>query len=296
MSFVDLDVQAMSIEDLRTAIMQLRNSIRLHRDEKDHDRCWASDILLYLSLPEKTVPKLMLPNKTDWQSQCANWCQEYWLKRQPFSESCLISLTTDVDNRINETIKQKYCINIDDLDYSISQVEDIIKMLNNEILEINRIPDDLFNKIDVLKSYKNKLIMYVLRKEKLFSQLMWRFSFNDETCRYTLASEYTHCVPKERRQSYDKVLSRISSLASDNYHHCIFIRQNFIKDYVEISADRDSVSISFDSIDSSIAFCVQYEIRLDTQTFENEYNALIKETAEIKEKICLLQKINSALQ
>ena len=40
------------IQALMEEVESLRSAIRLHRDEKGHDRCWLDDQRLYSILPE----------------------------------------------------------------------------------------------------------------------------------------------------------------------------------------------------------------------------------------------------
>lgn len=75
--------------DLNTAkdeIIRLRNSIRAHRDEKGHDRCWLDDVELYAILPEGTFGiDLALPPKDEFIKNC----ERYHAHRQDPSNPAL---------------------------------------------------------------------------------------------------------------------------------------------------------------------------------------------------------------
>lgn len=60
--------------------------IKRHYEERGHTRCWMSDIDMYHKTLYKTDPDiqiLALPPRDEWLGNCANYCLEYWEKRQP---------------------------------------------------------------------------------------------------------------------------------------------------------------------------------------------------------------------
>ncbi len=68
----------LSNKHLIKEIIKLRNSIRLHRDEKGHDRCWLDDERLYSILPENLKGDLSLPPKCEFLENC----EKYWETRK----------------------------------------------------------------------------------------------------------------------------------------------------------------------------------------------------------------------
>ncbi|MBN8550766.1 MAG: hypothetical protein J0M12_15740 [Deltaproteobacteria bacterium] len=74
----DSDVAKMSDKQLREELVVLRNAVRLHRDEKGHDRCWVDDARLYGALPEKIGAVSQLPRWPEFQTNC----RRFWESRQ----------------------------------------------------------------------------------------------------------------------------------------------------------------------------------------------------------------------
>lgn len=74
----DDDIAQLSIDQLRRELVVLRNAIRLHRDEKGHDRCWVDDARLYGALPEKIGAVSELPHWPEFQTNC----RRFWESRQ----------------------------------------------------------------------------------------------------------------------------------------------------------------------------------------------------------------------
>lgn len=75
---IDLDVQGMSVDQLRVEVMRLRNEIRQHRDEEGHDRCWLDDQRLYDILPDDKKANFVLPDREEFLENCAR----YWVRRR----------------------------------------------------------------------------------------------------------------------------------------------------------------------------------------------------------------------
>jgi hypothetical protein len=75
---VDEDVGKMSLVEAYKEVLRLRQAIRLHRDERGHDRCWLDDQRLYQTLGEG-VGDLTLPPKCEFLTNC----EIFWLSRQP---------------------------------------------------------------------------------------------------------------------------------------------------------------------------------------------------------------------
>lgn len=69
----------MLIQEQTKEIERLRDAIRLHRDEKGHDRCWLDDERLYSVLPEGEKADMILPCREEFLANCAR----YWADRQP---------------------------------------------------------------------------------------------------------------------------------------------------------------------------------------------------------------------
>lgn len=67
-----------SLRAMAFKVQELRNAIRVHRDERGHDRCWLDDQKLYQSLPEASPGDLNLPPKEEFIQNC----HRYWEHRQ----------------------------------------------------------------------------------------------------------------------------------------------------------------------------------------------------------------------
>ena len=67
---LDQDLEQLTEQELRVEILNLRNGIRLHRDEKGHDRCWVDDLRLYELLPEKLPANTTLPEREEFLANC----------------------------------------------------------------------------------------------------------------------------------------------------------------------------------------------------------------------------------
>lgn len=78
----DAALDQFSEAELRAEVITLRNAIRLHRDERGHDRCWLDDGRLYGILPEAKAAVTKLP---DWPEFCGN-CRKFWEQRQNLGE------------------------------------------------------------------------------------------------------------------------------------------------------------------------------------------------------------------
>jgi len=74
----DADLAVMSADQLREEIVVLRNAMRLHRDERGHDRCWMDDARLYGALPEKKGAVSKLPEWPEFHDNC----RRFWEQRQ----------------------------------------------------------------------------------------------------------------------------------------------------------------------------------------------------------------------
>lgn len=70
---IDRDIDAMDAAALRQEVERLREGIRLHRDEKGHDRCWVDDLRLYELLPEKLPADTTLPPREEFLKNCARF-------------------------------------------------------------------------------------------------------------------------------------------------------------------------------------------------------------------------------
>lgn len=82
----DTQLEGFSTVDLIDEVIRLRTSIRAHRDEKGHDRCWLDDVELYGILPEGTFGvDLALPPKDEFIKNC----ERYHAHRQDPSNPAL---------------------------------------------------------------------------------------------------------------------------------------------------------------------------------------------------------------
>lgn len=69
---MDDDLKSMSILQLQTEIMKLREGIREHRDQKGDENCWLDDqFYLYGLLPEKINADPQLPEKELMMLNCS---------------------------------------------------------------------------------------------------------------------------------------------------------------------------------------------------------------------------------
>ena len=73
---MDIDLDQMSVEELKCEVIKLRSSIRYHRDQKGDDRCWVDDLRLYELLPEGPVGyDSTLPQEDIFLANCKRFCQ-----------------------------------------------------------------------------------------------------------------------------------------------------------------------------------------------------------------------------
>jgi len=71
---MDEDILQMSEEQLIDEIKKLRTGIREHRDSTGQDLCWHHPKLWSL-LPEKTDPKILVPEWPDFMKGCIRYRQ-----------------------------------------------------------------------------------------------------------------------------------------------------------------------------------------------------------------------------
>lgn len=76
---LDMDINMMTRSELKVELQQLRDAVRLHRNEKGHGRCWLDDQTLYQKLPENKDAEFALPPKEEFLANC----EVYWRTRQP---------------------------------------------------------------------------------------------------------------------------------------------------------------------------------------------------------------------
>ena len=80
---MDEDIQQMSNEQLIEEIKKLRAGIREHRDSTGQELCWHHPKLWSL-LPEKTDPKILVPEWPDFMKGCIHYrrsLDEQYLKK-----------------------------------------------------------------------------------------------------------------------------------------------------------------------------------------------------------------------
>ena len=65
----DQDLDDLSIEELKSEILKLRNGIRNHRDSSGHNLCWFVPELWDL-LPEKITPNPVVPLTEEFLHNC----------------------------------------------------------------------------------------------------------------------------------------------------------------------------------------------------------------------------------
>ena len=70
---MDNDLREMSEQQLIDEVMNLRNGIRKHRDQKGDDNCWLDDFALYGLLPEKIKADPQLPDKELMMVNCSRY-------------------------------------------------------------------------------------------------------------------------------------------------------------------------------------------------------------------------------
>ena len=68
----DNDLETLSREQLMAEIVKLRNGIRQHRDSTGHELCWHHPALWNL-LPEKTDPKIAVPDWSEFMVGCIRY-------------------------------------------------------------------------------------------------------------------------------------------------------------------------------------------------------------------------------
>lgn len=92
---IDKDLDNMSLIELQQEVMKLRNSIRYHRDQKGHDRCWIDDYKLYALLEDidQTSINYQMPDKKCFLDNC----EKYYNER---------IRQTDIETPIIENIKK----------------------------------------------------------------------------------------------------------------------------------------------------------------------------------------------
>ena len=71
---MDEDVLLMSHDQLMDEIKKLRAAIREHRDSTGHELCWHHPKLWSL-LPEKTDPKILVPEWPEFLRGCVHYRQ-----------------------------------------------------------------------------------------------------------------------------------------------------------------------------------------------------------------------------
>ncbi len=71
---MDNDLQQMSKDELIQEVRKLRAAIREHRDSTGQNLCWHHPRLWSL-LPEKTDPKISIPDWPDFMKGCVRYRQ-----------------------------------------------------------------------------------------------------------------------------------------------------------------------------------------------------------------------------
>ena len=71
---MDNDLQLMSKDELIQEVRKLRAAIREHRDSSGQNLCWHHPRLWSL-LPEKTDPKISIPDWPDFMKGCVKYRQ-----------------------------------------------------------------------------------------------------------------------------------------------------------------------------------------------------------------------------
>ena len=74
-----MNIEQMSMQELKDEVSKLRQAIITHRDERGHDRCWLDDCRLYQVLGDINPNEMTLPPKEEFLQQC----EKYWCHRQP---------------------------------------------------------------------------------------------------------------------------------------------------------------------------------------------------------------------
>ena len=71
---MDEELQLLSKDQLIEEVKKLRAAIREHRDSTGHDLCWHHPKLWSL-LPEKTNPKISVPEWSEFMKGCIHYRQ-----------------------------------------------------------------------------------------------------------------------------------------------------------------------------------------------------------------------------
>ena len=71
----DEKLGSLSHAHLRQGVLNLRNALRWHRDQRGDDRCWADDIRLYELIPEKEGVITRLPEWEKMYVECSRFKQ-----------------------------------------------------------------------------------------------------------------------------------------------------------------------------------------------------------------------------
>ena len=71
---MDEDLEHMTKQQLVEEVKKLRSAIRQHRDSTGQDLCWHHPKLWAL-LPEKTDPKILVPEWSDFMKGCIRYRQ-----------------------------------------------------------------------------------------------------------------------------------------------------------------------------------------------------------------------------
>ncbi len=81
---MNLEITNLSRNELLNRIKELETAIRLHRDERGHDRCWLDDSRLYDILADTpSIACITLPPRDQFLANCSR----YWKCRQTAQQS-----------------------------------------------------------------------------------------------------------------------------------------------------------------------------------------------------------------
>ena len=71
---MDEDIEQMTKDELVEEVKKLRSAIRQHRDSSGQELCWHHPKLWAL-LPEKTDPKILVPEWSEFMKGCIRYRQ-----------------------------------------------------------------------------------------------------------------------------------------------------------------------------------------------------------------------------
>lgn len=98
---VDRDILAMSSQEVRQALQELRDAVRTYRDEEGHERCFLTAAALFALLPEKVACRYaIVSDEAEFLRMCSKFRSEDfygYLKTRGLQGCPLISKPAEAD-------------------------------------------------------------------------------------------------------------------------------------------------------------------------------------------------------